>query len=231
MPIAPVSTETVRMSHQSDFAPFIYVKNGKSVGILVDIVEAAAARENIKVVFVPVPLADVAATLTDGRADAIVPFGITPERQAAYDFSAPLVMTGGALFVKAPSPEPLDLHALDGKTVVSPQAGPFVVYMQKNAPGIHVVATTSYQDSLNRVVSGEADAAALNLQVGTNVVAESYAGKITVPVKTFSQAPLAIAVTKGRHADLMRRLADGLEAIRADGTLARIEAKWKSPPR
>jgi ABC-type amino acid transport substrate-binding protein len=230
MPIAPVTTETVRMSHQSDFAPFIYVKNGKSVGILVDIVEAAAARENIKVVFVPVPLADVAETLTDGRADAIVPFGITPERQAAYDFSEPLVMTGGALFVKAPNAEPADLGALTGKTVVSPKAGPFVLYIQKSAPGIKVVATTSYQESLDRVVAGDADAAALNLQVGTNVVAESYAGKITVPVKTFSQAPLAIAVTKGQHAELMHRLAAGLEAIRADGTLARIEAKWKTPP-
>jgi ABC-type amino acid transport substrate-binding protein len=229
MPIAPVTTETVRMSHQSDFAPFIYVRDGKSVGILVDIVEAAAARARIKVVFVPVPLAEVALTLTDGRADAIVPFGITPERQTAYDFSEPLIVTGGALFVKAPNAEPAGLDALNGKTVVSPQAGPFVVYMQKNAPAVHVVATSSYQESLDRVVSGEADAAALNLQVGSNVVAESYAGKITVPVKTFSQAPLAIAVIKGQHADIMRKLAAGIEAIRADGTLARIEAKWKTP--
>jgi ABC-type amino acid transport substrate-binding protein len=218
------------MSHQSDFAPFIYVRDGKSVGILVDIVEAAAARENIIVVFVPVPLADVAATLADGRADAIMPFGITPERQAAYDFSAPLVMTGGALFVKAPNAEPADLNALSGKTVVSPKAGPLVSYLQNNAPAIRVVATTSYRDSLDRVVSGEADAAALNLQVGSNLVAQSYAGKITVPVKTFAQAPLAIAVTKGQHAELIRRLAAGLEAIRADGTLQRIEAKWKAPP-
>jgi ABC-type amino acid transport substrate-binding protein len=229
MPIAPVTAETVRMSHQSDFAPFIYVRDGKSVGILVDIVEAAAARAHIKVVFVPVPLAQVAQTLTDGKADAIVPFGITPERQAGYDFSEPLIVTGGALFVKAPNAEPTGLGALDGKTVVSPQAGPFVVYLQKNAPRIHVVATSSYQESLDRVVSGEADAAALNLQVGSNVVAESYAGKITVPTRTFSQAPLAIAVAKGQHADLMRKLAAGLEAIRADGTLARIQAKWKMP--
>jgi ABC-type amino acid transport substrate-binding protein len=33
---------------------------------------------------------------------AIVPLAITAERQQTFDFSAPILMTGGALFVRAP---------------------------------------------------------------------------------------------------------------------------------
>jgi polar amino acid transport system substrate-binding protein len=115
----------VHIAHQNNFPPFIYVKDGKSVGLLVDILQAAAEREGIEIAFVPVPFAQVHGTLTDGRAEAIVPLAITPERQKSYDFSAPLVTSGGALFVRAPSPTPASLATLSGKTVVTPKTGPF----------------------------------------------------------------------------------------------------------
>ena len=97
---------SVRIAHQNDFPPFIYIKDGKSVGLLVDILNAAARREGLEIVFVSVPFAQVHGTLTDGKADAIVPLAITPDRRKSYDFSAPLVTTGGALFVRAPNPTP-----------------------------------------------------------------------------------------------------------------------------
>ena len=37
---------------------------------------------------------------------------------------------------------------------------------------------------------------------------------------------LGLAVAKGQHADLARRLNKGLEAIRADGSLQNIESQW-----
>jgi hypothetical protein len=93
----PVSaSETVRIAHQTDFAPFVYVKNGKSAGLIIDILNAAAAREGITIIFVPVPFAQLDATLTNGKADAITPLAITPDRKKKYDFSSTLVLTGGA---------------------------------------------------------------------------------------------------------------------------------------
>lgn len=150
---ADVHSPPVRIAHQSSFPPFIYVKDGKSVGLLVDILNAAAAREGIEIVFVAVPFAQVHATLTDGRAEAIVPLAITPERQKSYDFSAPLVTTGGALFVRAPNPTPASLAALSGKTVVTPKTGPFAAYIRKTAPQVKLVITTDYEQSFERIIS------------------------------------------------------------------------------
>ena len=52
-----LANETVRIAHQTDFAPFVYVKDGKSAGLIVDILNAAAAHEGITVIFVPVHFA------------------------------------------------------------------------------------------------------------------------------------------------------------------------------
>jgi len=224
---APVSAETVRVAHQAQFSPFIFVKDGKTQGLVADILNAAAAREGITIVFVPVSLADQLETLTNGTADALAPLGITPERLKSYDFTAALVVTGGALFVRSPRPAPTGLAALAGKTIVTPRTGPFVAFIEQNFPDVRVVPTTDYVDSLDRVVSGQADAAALNIQVGAGMVAASYSGRITVPSTMFEQVPLALAVTKGQHAELLGRLDAGLAAIRADGTLKHIEDEWK----
>jgi ABC-type amino acid transport substrate-binding protein len=89
------------------------------------------------------------------------------------------------------------------------------------------VPTSSYLESVDRVVSGQADAGALNIEEGAETVAASYAGEITVPAKMFEREPLGLAIAKGQHADLVRRLNLGLMAIRADRTLRQIEVQWR----
>jgi polar amino acid transport system substrate-binding protein len=228
---SPAAAETVRIAHPL-LAPFIYVQDDKTTGLVADILRAAAAREGIDIVFVPESPAQLGETLTDGTADAIAPAPINPER---YDFTTAFIVTGGALFVRAPNPTPSGFEALSGKTVVTPEGGPFVSFIKQKFPRVIVAPTSAssmtneYVESLDRVVDGRADAAALNIQEGTRVVAASYAGKITVPTTMFLQLSLGLAVAKGQHADLLKRFDEGLAAIRADGTLQTIEDKWKGP--
>ena len=220
------AAETVRIAHQEHFPPFVEVKDGKSVGLVVDIVRAAAAKAGIDVVFVPVPFEQVQGTLRDGRAEAIVPLAITSERLPSFDFSAPLLMTGGALYVRAPNPTPANLAALSGKTVVTPGTGPLAAYIRKHAPDIKLVITTDYEQSLSRIVKGEADAAALNYQVGASMAAHLYPGQVTMPNMMFEEIPDAVAVAKGQHAEVLKKLDTGIGAIRADGSWQKINERW-----
>jgi polar amino acid transport system substrate-binding protein len=221
----PATAETVRIAHQEHFPPFVEMKDGKSTGLVIEIVRAAAAKAGIEVAFVPVHFAEVDGTLKDGRADAIVPLAITPARLPYYDFSAPLLMTGGALFVKAPNPTPT-LAALKGKTVVTPATGPLGPYLRQNAPDIKLVMTKDYPDSLERIVKGDADAAGLNYQVGASMAAELYPGQVTMPTTMFEEIPDAVAVTKGQHAAFLKQLNEGIAAIRADGAWQKINNQW-----
>jgi polar amino acid transport system substrate-binding protein len=228
--ILPAWAQSVRIAHPQ-LSAIISDQGGQTVGEVADVLRAVASREGIDFEFVPLTKT-TAETLQSGAADAVAPYLATSAGLQMYDFTETLMTSGGGLFVRAPNAAPVDLASLAGKTVVTPTFGPFVSYIRENFPNVKVVATASYQQSLDRVLSGEADAAALNIQEGSSVVTRSYAGKISVPTTPFLRESLVLAVLKGQHAELIRRVNAGLAAIRLDGTMAKIEAKWnESKPR
>ncbi len=226
LPLSSVAAESVRIAHNSLLPPFSEAKDGKAVGLVVDIFRAAAERAGYGVEFLPVPLEQMEMALQDGRATAAIPTAITPERRQRLDFSDTLLMTGGALYVRAPEPTPEGLRALAGKTVVTPRTGPLAAFIQKTAPEVKLVVTEDYETSLARLANGEADAAALNFQTGALLAARLYPGKLTVPRAMFLELPFGAAVLKGRNAEFLARLNAGLAAIRADGTWERINKAW-----
>ena len=219
-------TTRVRIAHQVAFAPIADIKDGQSVGLGVEVVRAAAARVGIVVEFVPVPFEQVQQTLDDGRAVAIFPLAITPERQRLFDFSASIYEGGGGLFVRAPGATPEGLAALSGKIVVTPRTGPLAAYIERTAPTVKLVVTTDYEESLARLIRGDADAAALNYHVGRPLAARLYPGQVTMPRTFFLQSPTGLGVRKGEQAELLSRLNAGLAAIRADGTWQGINDRW-----
>jgi len=115
---------------------------------------------------------------------------------------------------------------LIGKIVVTPRTGPVVPYIQNNAPGVKLVVTANYEESLGRVIKGEADAAALGFHVSISIARRLYPGRVTLPRSMFTELPLAVGVMKGRQTPFLTQLNAGLAAIRADGTWQRINDRW-----
>ena len=217
----------VRVAHDQGFPPFAEVRDGKSEGLAVDIFCAAATRAGVEVKFVPVPFEQRQLTLEDGRADAYFPLSITPERLQLFDFTDEMVVTGGSIFVRAPNVPPENLTALADMILVTPRTGPIAPFIQRTAPAVKLVVTTDYEDSLNRLIRGEADAAALGYHVGLRISNRLYPGQIIGSPHMFMELPLAVAVPKGKRADLLVRLNDGIAAIRADGTWQQINEHWR----
>ena len=123
--------EPVRIAYAEVFPPFTELKDGRAEGLAVEIVRAAAGHAGIEVEFVAVPFEQVQRTLEDGRAEAIFPLTITPERLPLFDFSDPFLVTGGAIFVRSPSGTPQGLGSLADKVVATPRTGPLAAYIQK----------------------------------------------------------------------------------------------------
>jgi ABC-type amino acid transport substrate-binding protein len=220
-----VTAEPIRVAHNQNQPPLTFVKDGEPQGLSVDIVRAAASRVGIEVDMVPLPLEEMEQVFKDGRADVILR-AATPERRESFDFSSPVVVSGGGLYVRAPNPTPVSLAALSGKTVVTPRTGPLAAYIQRTAPAVKLIVTADYEGSLARLMAGEADAAALNYQSGAIIATHLYPGQITVARTLFLELPSAIAVPKGKYAEFLRRFDAGLAAIRADGTWQLINDHW-----
>jgi len=206
------------------FPPFIQMENGQPAGLGIALLQAAARRVDLDLVFLPQPFAQVQQALESGQADGIFPLTPNAQRLERLDFSDALISTGGALFVRAPSATPASLHALHGKSIMTPQTGPLADYIRRTTPNIGLITTTDYDDTLRRLMAGEASAAALNLQVGRQLVNARYAGQITLPERYFWEVSLAVAVRKNPAEKAsaaqtnLQRLNTGIRAIRADGT-------------
>src|SRR5262247_1733766 len=89
--LAQPGADPMRIAHAQDFPPLAEVKDGKSEGLAVEILNAAAARSALQVKFVAVSFEQVHTTLEDGRADAAFPLAITPERRQLFDFTEGLL--------------------------------------------------------------------------------------------------------------------------------------------
>lgn len=139
-----------------------------------------------------------------------------------FYFSDPFLVTGGALFVRAPSIPPESLEAFSGKIVATPRTGPLAAFIQRHAPDVRLAITTDYEESLARLVKGEADAAALGFHVGISIVGRLYPGQVTQPRNMFTELPFAVAVAKGHKRQFLTQLNAGIAAIRADGTWQQI---------
>lgn len=214
---------TVTFVHDQRFPPFVDVQDGRSTGLAVRVLEAAAARAGIVPSYLPLPFDQVKTALAEGHADALFPLAINPERRAEYDFTTPLLVTGGGLFVRAPASPASDPAAFDGRTIVTPGTGPLAGFIQRGFPAVRLQVTTDYDESLALLMAGAADAAALNFHAGARIAARLYPGAVVAPVRLFLELPLAVAVPKGKRADLIVRLDAALAAIRADGTWDRLQ--------
>ena len=91
---------------------------------------------------------------------------------------------------------------------------------------MNLVVTEDYEESLARVMAGQAVAAALNALAGGRIAARLYPNQFTIPKTMFYEQPLALGVPKGRSAKIIAQLDAGLAAIRADGTWQQINNRW-----
>jgi polar amino acid transport system substrate-binding protein len=222
----PAQAQTLRIGHDAAFEPFAMVENGRATGLILDIVAEAMKRMKRTFDFAVLTLDEADTALTEGKVDALAFKGDTPERRARMDFSAPIVLSGGALFARTGTPASKSLKDFAGKTVVTPRRGPLFAQIAKAAPDVKLAESTSYAESFEMVIAGKADAAALNLQAGIRMARKSYPGKFTLPSEPYIAVPLAFAVAKGKNAELLESFDATLAAMKADGSFKAIEEKW-----
>lgn len=215
----------IRLAYDNPFPPLAFSEGGEARGAVIDILSEAFARIHIRASFIPTPMEHIRRLLEAGEADGIAFYAITPERKALFDFSDPLLMTGAALFVK--SPEPLaDLQECENRRVATPGTGPLSAYIQREVPGARLLLVQDYREALEAVLAGNADAAALNMHVGRDLIHRLFRGRFTLPDKVFLEMPLAVATMKGSNSSLLDKINEGLRRLKKERTYARIMEAW-----
>jgi ABC-type amino acid transport substrate-binding protein len=238
-----------RVGMDPSFPPFenLDATTGVPAGFDVDLARVIAARWGVRAEFVGVGFDQLMDAVVANRVDsAISALPIAQQRTQEMRFSEPYIEAGMVLAVPETSRFRSSLEtAADGDRVqpmaeVARSLAGLRVAAEWGSEGdalarrlqtqvngdLRLVLRNSTDDALRAVLGGEADAAIVDA-IGLALFASDGESLVTVGQPLRSD-PYAIVVPK-QSPELLRQVNEALVALRDDGTLAEIKARWLHP--
>lgn len=202
------SDSRLRIGFDNPLPPFAWLEGGRPEGLLIDRVAAIVAASGFAADYVALPLERSEEALLAGEVDLLAFKAIVPHRLDSLAFSRPIQSTGAALFALRGSPVAGcgDPAACGGRAIATPRMGPLANLLVQRCPDCRVVLTEGYGESLQAVIDGAADAAALNVHVGAHWAHDVFPGRFAPPLSQFAHLELAVAVARGRGDWILERL-------------------------
>ena len=219
-----------------DYPPFEYYNaDFDATGFDIELMTLLARRLGLAVTFKDIPFEALPGALAQGQIDAAISaISVTPEREARVDFTSIYYAGKDALLARMDF-ELSDIATLDdlpANTRIATLAGS--VYQQwveealatRGLPADRLFLYTDFFSAIRDLRTGRVDVVLLDRRP-----AEEFAGRFPLQIVGGGIAPqhYAIALRKN-SSELRSRLTGALEALRSDGTLARLGAKYLTGP-
>ena len=217
--------DVLTMATNAEFPPFEYLENGEIVGADVEIAEAIAEKLGKKLEITNIDFDAALTGAATGKYDMAVA-GITAndERRQNMNFSFDYYTASQAIIVKADSTIAASKD-LEGKTISCQEGTTGEQYLLDNKFAIQSFKTGA--EAITALTSGKVDAVVIDDAVARALSAEQN-GATKVLDEALTQEAYAIALQKGDD-ELTAEIDGALEALKADGTLAKIFEKYDLP--
>ena len=217
--------DVLTMATNAEFPPFEYLENGDIVGADVEIAEAIAEKLGKKLEITNIDFDAALTGAATGKYDMAVA-GITAndERRQNMNFSVDYYTASQAIIVKADSTIAASKD-LEGKTISCQEGTTGEQYLLDNKFAIQSFKTGA--EAITALTSGKVDAVVIDDAVARALSAEQN-GATKVLDEALTQEAYAIALQKGDD-ELTAEIDGALEALKADGTLAKIFEKYDLP--
>ncbi|MEA2573005.1 MAG: polar amino acid transport system substrate-binding protein [Chloroflexia bacterium] len=215
------------------YPPQEYVgSDGKPYGMDIDIAEEIASRMGLKVNVVNFKFDDIIPALNAGQFDAVISaMTVTEDRQKVVQF-VPYFEAGQSVLVKKGNPKGIKtLDDLSGKTAAAQSGTTAQTTLDDlnkklesgGKPKVNVLLYPVDTDAVDQLRVGRADATVHDSPVA------AYYTKLNpdfeIGVENFESAPEGIAVAKDNQA-MFDAINSAMDAMKKDGTLDAIKAKW-----
>ncbi|AMC94259.1 glutamine ABC transporter substrate-binding protein [Erysipelothrix larvae] len=216
------------IASDNGYPPFEWAEaSGTYVGIDVDIMNAIAEDQGIKIKMDFIGFTGAVASLKSGQADAVLAgMTITDERLKVYDFSDPYYDVSVTMAVAIGS-DITSYEDLRGKRVAiktSTNGADFAESI-KEQYGFEVVYFDDSATMYTEVVSGNAVACFEDAPVMEYSIAKNGVQLVTTGVSEIP-SQYGFAVMKGENAELLEKFNAGLANIKANGKYQEIVDKY-----
>jgi len=218
-----VKSGTLRVATEGQFAPFNFFQGSKLAGFEIDIAEAIAARMGLKVEWKAIAFDALLTGLQQDRWDLVIAsHGITDERAKAVTFADPHYCSGGVVVSRTDAIK--TAKDLAGK-VVAVQTGTTYLGSVKKLPGVKEVKNFPQDNNARQALqSGRVDAWVTDKFLAKTALEADPKAGLKMGDFLFVER-IAPAVALG-NSTLAAQVNKALAALLADGSYARISAKW-----
>jgi cystine transport system substrate-binding protein len=186
--------------------------------------EAVADELGVEVTFEETQWDAIFAGLDAGRFDVIAnQVSITPEREADYAFSKPYTVSPGVIIVKDGDTSIGSFDDLAGKTTAQSLTSNW--YQLAKDSGAKVENVEGWAQAVALLKQGRVDATVNDELTFLDYQKTEGDTSLDIAVTTEDEAHNAFAFRKGSD-DLVKAVDKALDALRKDGTLAKISEKY-----
>lgn len=226
--------ETLTLIGEDDWYPYSALKNGQLQGFAVDVLDAAYAAVGIKVQFVAAPYARCLMLVQTGQ--ALGCFDSLNDAKLSREFlfhKEPVFKAAIGIYARVDaSAQKLAVADLKGRRVGVTHGYTYSDQVETDRQILRETAPTDISN-LRKLLLGRSEYSLMYTRVADYLMA-AHAGELKGKVRQvglISEDSLFISFSKhrpeaSRYADLLDR---GLLIIRANGTYASIEKKWRTP--
>lgn len=212
------------------FAPFEFEKDGKYVGIDIEILEAIAKVEGFEFELSPMNFNGIIPGLTSNQLDgAIAGMTITDERKEVLDFSEGYYESGISAVVNAKNDKINTVEDFKGKTFAVKKGTTGSLYAEANQKDL--AAKIRYFDDspsmFQEVVNGNADITFEDYPVIAYKLSLEESPTLKIVGDKLSSATFGFAVKKGQNQELLTMFNSGLKKIKESGEYDNILNKYK----
>jgi len=221
-----IAAEVVKVGMSGTYFPFTFSKRGELQGFEVDLWNEIGKRNDYQVEFVTSNFSGLFGLLESGRIDTISnQITMTDARQAKYLFSNPYVVAGAQVVTRKGS-DIKGLADLKGKTVAV-NLGSNYEQLLRNHDKNNEIKIKTYDTGIEQeLMLGRIDAFVMD-RVSSLELIKQHKLPFVHAGEAFETLHNAWPLLKGAKGEkLQAELNKALQEMRADGTLAKISAKW-----
>ncbi len=226
LPVTEAPKVKITVATDATFPPFEIVddQTKELTGFDVELMKAIAEKGGFEVEFVNIAFDPMLAGLAECQYDsAIAAITITDERRAAMLFSDPYINAGQIVAVRKDETAITGKADLTGKTV-GVQLGTTGAMQAEKIEGVTVKTYDAYDLAFLDLQNGQVDAVIADYPTALNFVGKA-GDTLKVTGEVFTDESYGIAVCKTKP-EILKLINDGLAAVKADGTEAKLEQKW-----
>jgi PAS domain S-box-containing protein len=220
-----VDRPMLRLVGDKDYAPLTYLESGVAKGRDVDVARAVAQRLGQEVHIELMDWTEAQQQVRDGRADGLLAMSVTAERREVYDFADPVLVHNFGVFVRtgdrairSATDIPSDRLGVTG--------GGFPRRFLAERGMTNPTVIRNYEDGFNRLRDGTLDAIAADSWVGAHTIEKGQFDGIALAGPSFATLPGGMGFKKG--SPLVEDVNRAIRGLQADGTLTRIDDRWRS---